>query len=95
MEHGYWWDFILVDTSGIRQFAKLPHQSNHVYSIHTISQICTCMSTGQPVPWCLSDHECSDVIEAFLRSVQARSPLTIVNVMMTDDGMVEFYCLKH
>ena len=47
------------------------------------------MSTGQPVAWCLSDHESSEVIEAFLRSVQARSPLTIVNVMMTDDGMVE------
>ena len=46
---------------------------------------------GQPVAWCLSDHESSDVIEAFLRSVQARSPLTSVNVMMTDDGMATCY----
>ena len=46
------------------------------------------MYTGQPVAWCLSDHESSNVIEVFLRSVQARSPQTNVNVMMTDDGMV-------
>ena len=38
--------------------------------------------------WCLSDHESSDVIEAFLNSIKARSPLTTVNVMMTDDGTV-------
>ena len=44
--------------------------------------------TGQPVAWCLSDRESSDVIEAFLNSIKARSPLTTVNVMMTDDGTV-------
>ena len=44
------------------------------------------MLTGQPVAWCLSDHESSDTIEAFLSSVKARSPLTSVTVMMTDDG---------
>ena len=46
------------------------------------------MYSGQPVAWCLSDHESSDIIEVFIRSVQARSPQTNVNVMMTDDGMV-------
>ena len=49
------------------------HQYNNIY-------------TGQPVAWCLSDHESSDVIEAFISSIKARSPHTIVNVMMTDDG---------
>ena len=29
------------------------------------------MSVGQPVAWCLSVHEFSEVIEGFLRSVQA------------------------
>ena len=48
------------------------------------------MHAGQPVAWCLSDRESSDVIEEFLRSVQAKSPLISVNVMMTDDGMT-FY----
>ena len=39
--------------------------------------------------WCLSNHESTDVIEALLNSIKARSPLTIVNVMMTDDGTVQ------
>ena len=44
------------------------------------------MLTGQPVAWCLSDHKPSDIIEAFLSSIKARSPLTSVTVMMTNDG---------
>ena len=48
--------------------------------------ICTCILTGQPVGWCLSDHESSDIIETFLSSIKARSPLIQVTVMMTDDG---------
>ena len=45
-----------------------------------------CMLTGQPVAWCLSDHKSSDIIEPFLSSIKARSPLTSVTVMMSDDG---------
>jgi len=37
---------------------------------------CSSTLTGQPVAWNISDHESSDVIEAFLRSTQARLPLT-------------------
>ena len=44
------------------------------------------MLTGQLVAWCLSDHESSDIIERFLSSIKARSPLTSVTVMMIDDG---------
>ena len=47
--------------------------------------------TGQPVAWCLSDHESGEVIEAFLSSIKARSPSTAVNVMMTDDGNFELH----
>lgn len=54
--------------------------------MYKIVYVCTCMLTGQPVAWCLSDHESSDIIEAFLSSIKARSPLTSVTVMMTDDG---------
>ena len=38
---------------------------------------------GQPVAWCLSDHESSEIIQAFLSSI--KSPSTCVKVMMTDD----------
>ena len=41
---------------------------------------------GQPVAWCLSDHESSEIIQAFLSSIKAKSPSTCVKVMMTDDG---------
>ena len=44
--------------------------------------------SGQPVAWCISDKENTDVIEVFLRSVKDRSPETVINVIMTDDGMI-------
>ena len=50
---------------------------------------------GQPVAWYLSNHESTEVIEAMLNSIKARSPLTIFNVMMTDDGTVYNYCFVH
>jgi len=50
---------------------------------HLLRQL---LETGQPIAWCLSDHESGEVIEAFLSSIKARSPSTAVNVMMTDDG---------
>jgi len=52
--------------------------------------------TGQPVVWCLSYHESTEAIEALLNSIKARSPLTIVNVMMTDDGTVQLvFCTQY
>ena len=41
---------------------------------------------GQPVGWCISDTKASEVIEAFLGAIQSRSPSTLVNAIMTDDG---------
>ena len=41
---------------------------------------------GQPVGWCISDTEASEVIEIFLSCIKARSPTTTVRVVMTDDG---------
>lgn len=43
--------------------------------------------TGQPVAWCISDQENTEVIELFLRSIQQRSPEAKVSVLMTDDGL--------
>ena len=42
--------------------------------------------SGQPVAWCISDKENTDVIEVFL-SVKDRSPETVINVM-TDDVLI-------
>lgn len=41
---------------------------------------------GQPVAWCIADHEDSTTIKLFLRGVQARSPQTCVTTVMSDDG---------
>ncbi len=42
--------------------------------------------TGQPVAWCISDQESTEVVEAFLKSIQQRSSDVLVSVVMTDDG---------
>ena len=36
--------------------------------------------------WCISDQESTEIVEAFLKSVQQRSPDVLVSVVMTDDG---------
>lgn len=41
---------------------------------------------GQPVAWCISDQETTEVIQLFLSSIQKRSPQAKVSVLMTDDG---------
>lgn len=41
---------------------------------------------GQPVGWCVSDLETSEVIASFLEALKQRSPSTNINVLMTDDG---------
>ena len=49
--------------------------------------------TGQPVAWCIANSETSEVVEIFLSSMKARSPMTTVRVLMTDDGELNRYCL--
>lgn len=48
----------------------------------------TCISyiIGQPVGWCISDRENTEVMQHFLQSLKDRSPNTVVSVLMTDDG---------
>ena len=41
---------------------------------------------GQPVGWCISDRENTEVMQQFLQSLKDRSPGTVVSVLMTDDG---------
>ena len=41
---------------------------------------------GQPVAWCLSDREDTQVMEVFLGAVHMQSPEAGVCVVMTDDG---------
>ena len=43
--------------------------------------------TGQPVAWCITNYETSEVMAIFLESIRARSPSSTVTVLMTDDGM--------
>ena len=54
-----------------------------------------CKCAGQPVGWCISDSEASEIIEAFLGALQRRSPSTSVNVIMTDDGMYFNVYISH
>ena len=49
--------------------------------------------TGQPVAWCIANSETSEVVEIFLSSMKAKSPMTPVRVLMTDDGELSRYCL--
>ena len=46
---------------------------------------------GQPVAWCISNHEDTSVMTIFLQSVQDRSPDTPIMVLMTDDGKLGLY----
>ena len=47
----------------------------------------------QPVAWCIANSETSEVAEIFLCSMKAKSPMTPVKVLMTDDGELNKYCL--
>ena len=61
-----------------------------LYMYNTCRSV-TYVHVGQPVAWCLSDHESSEIIQAFLSSIKAKSPFTCVKVMMTDDGTENIY----
>ena len=44
---------------------------------------------GVTVGWCITSQETADVVELFLSTLRERSPSTLVNVVMTDDGMIK------
>ena len=46
---------------------------------------------GQPIAWCISDQEATEVIELFLQCINDRSPHSKVSVLMTDDGKQYMY----
>ena len=75
-----------------QEFAKLKFFQKIISK--SVLNIFTCMSTGYPVAWCLFDHGSSEVIKAFLRSIQTKLPLTGINVIITDVDMVK-YCYKY
>ena len=41
---------------------------------------------GQPVAWCITNYETTEVMTMFLESLKRRSPSSMVRVLMTDDG---------
>ncbi len=49
---------------------------------------------GQPVGWCISDRENTEVMQHFLQSLKDRSPSTVVSVLMTDDGEFKYHITK-
>ena len=55
-----------------------PEDNNYVLIHHIL---------GQPIAWCISDQETSDVVEYFLQSLKNRSAHATVSVLMTDDGI--------
>lgn len=44
------------------------------------------MYIGYPVAWCIADQENTDVVQLLFKSIKERSPSTVVNVLMSDDG---------
>ena len=57
-----------------------------VIRIVTVLQLNFFPAIGQPVGWCISNQETTDVIEIFLRRIHMRSPEITITVVMTDDG---------
>ena len=52
----------------------------------------TYFDTGEPIAWCISDRETTEVIEVLFRCMKERSPGVEVNILMTDDGAL---CMLH
>ena len=61
----------------------------------TISIVYMYNYIGQPVGWCISDRETTDIIEIFLRCMKDQSPDTKISVLMTDDGKFEMCCFHY
>ena len=49
---------------------------------------------GQPIGWCISDRETTEVVELFLQCIKEKSPQTQISVVMTDDGNIEMLNLR-
>lgn len=47
----------------------------------------------QPVGWCISDSETSGVIKVFLEAMKTQLTDTVINAIMTDDGIVIKTCI--
>jgi hypothetical protein len=45
--------------------------------------------TALYIAWCITDSVTEDTVEAFLSSMQSKSPHTSVKVLMTDDGKIK------
>ena len=54
--------------------------------LHVPTQTYTCIHAGQPVAWCVTDYETTEVLEMFLEKVNERNPGSKVSVLMSDDG---------
>ena len=50
--------------------------------------------TGQPVAWCITNYETTDVLELFFSHVKQRSPESVVSVLMSDDGIANLKCVR-
>ena len=48
---------------------------------------------GQPIAWCISDQETTEVVQIFFQCIKDRSPHSNVTVLMTDDGKMSLYPL--
>ena len=42
--------------------------------------------TGQPVAWCITNYETTEVLELFLGKLKERTPGSRISVLMSDDG---------
>ena len=51
----------------------------------------TFTSSGQPIAWCITNYETTQVVEVFLNQIKSRSPTATVTVLMTDDGLCLAY----
>ena len=58
---------------------------NYNYGLITIAIIII----GQPVGWCISDRETTEIITIFLQCMKETSPDTDISVVMTDDGKAQ------
>ena len=44
------------------------------------------MHTGQPVAWCITNQENTEVLQLFLEKIIERTPGLTITVLMSDDG---------
>lgn len=68
------------------------YQTNLEKVITSINTLCNYVNLilykhiGQPIAWCIADGASGEIVGAFLKSIQKRTPDSHVHVIMTDDG---------